>query len=124
MNPTRRSILWSAPVISVAVAAPAFAKSPLPDPIPDCAPVGCKKPGLGKNTKDYYVRTKHRDDVVVLAVLIGGRAAYMSDHGWETRGFKNSRAKRDVVVTYTLASNPGKNLQWSGEVSFPPCKDY
>lgn len=123
MNLNRRNLLWSVPVVSVAAASPAFATS-TQDPTPDCAPVGCKRPGEGQNTKDYYVRTKHRDGVVVLAVLIGGRAAYVSDHGWETRRFKDSRAKRDVVVTYTLASNPGKKLQWSGEVFFPPCKDY
>lgn len=127
-NITRRGVIrgaaWTAPAIVLAASAPAFATSTDPvDPIPELDPVSCRRPGEGKNTKDYYVRTRHRDEVVVLTVLIGGREAVAGNHGWEVLGFKDSRIKRPVVITYTLAGDPATILRWSNEMTFPVCKD-
>lgn len=121
MTITRRAILWTTPVITVVAAAPAYAASP--EPVPDLDPVACRRPGVGKHTKDYFLRTRHRDDVTVLAVLIGGREAEPGPHGWGVREFKDSRIKRDVVVTYVMTASPAEILRWSAEMAFPVCEE-
>jgi hypothetical protein len=117
---TRRTILWTAPVVTLVAAAPAYATSA--NPTPDLDPVACRRPGVGKHTKDYFLRTRHRDDVTILGVLIDGREAEPGPHGWETR-FTDSRIERPVTVAYALTADLGEVLHWTGKVTFPVCKE-
>lgn len=121
----RRNLLkataWSIPAVTLATAAPAYATSTTPA-VPDVSPVACRRPGLGKDTKDYFLRTKHRDGVVVFSVLINGRLAAPTPHGWGVFKQKDSRLKRSVTITYAVAGSH-KTLRWTGEVEFPVCKE-
>lgn len=111
MNTDRRTILraaaWTAPAVTLATAAPAFAVS-CDEPR---APQVCKHPGEGKNTKDLYVRWTDQD---VVAVTIDGKVATLTSHGWEVKGQKDSRNWHTVILffasgetaTYTLAFPP------------------
>ena len=109
----RRTLLWAAPAVTIATAAPAFATSTV---VPLVAPVGCKRPGVGKHTKDYYVQPHPRPGVVVLTVHIDGQEATPTAHGWEAKGFGDSRRHRAVTVTTDHGD-------WTDVLAFDVCKE-
>ena len=112
---TRRTILWSVPAVTVAAAAPAYATST--EPALQCAPVGCKRPGVGGNTKDYFLESiSCSQDLTPLSVLIGTKAAEKGEHGWAIYGQGDSEAKLPVQIVFEGGAT------WSGEVKFNPCK--
>lgn len=117
-NLNRRTIVrgaaWSAPVIAVAAAAPAFAASQR------CRPYAeCKRPGASQeNTKTYVIVTNcGGSDPFVASVTVDGEpTTFLSDGRFETAEFGDSRNFREVVITFTDGTTE------KSTVPFPPCK--
>jgi len=114
-TPTRRTLLrtaaWTAPVIGIAAAAPAFAASTV-----TCTPTGCKYPGDGPHTKDYVVSTNCATGQPITDVRIDGKPATRIDAGhWRLANQTDSEAWLPVKVTTTDGGT------WSGTVQFKPC---
>lgn len=116
-----RAAAWTAPAVTVAVAAPAYAAT---SDVSSCQPSAeCKLPGDGSNTKDYAIRPNCSPGTTVLAVRVRDdkeKAWIVATPGdgtgetWIARGFNDSRKTRLVEITtkaevkvYTVA--------------FPPC---
>jgi hypothetical protein len=120
---TRRTLVrgaaWTAPVIAVAAAAPAFAAS---QPI-TCAPTAeCKQPGEGSNTKDYVVRLNCTSTTPITKVEVFDNkekvwisASPNGDGTWTAPGFNDSRRDRLVRLT----DKYGQEQTYT--VAFPPC---
>lgn len=110
-----KGVAWTMPVIAVAASAPAFAASN------KCSPIAqCKEPGEGQNTKDYAILNNcvGNLDHTVATVTIDGRVATYeaATASWIVRGFKDSRAFRTVVLTFSDGSPTETH-----NVAFPPC---
>lgn len=106
-----KGVAWSVPVVSMAATAPAFAASAL-----GCTPTAYKKPGRGKNRKDYVLRPGCNYDVT--CVWIDGKAATRrADGTWIVSDQPNSRAKLTVIIQ-TPNGRWGPTL-----VAFPPGED-
>ena len=122
MNPTRRTftraLAWTAPVVTLACAAPAYATSHEPD----CRVTAeCKRPGAGSNTKDYAIRTNCGTDesnITLVEVQQGQawvEATKQPDGTYLAVGFKDSRSTRTVRITFA------GGLVQAYTVQFPPC---
>ena len=115
--PTRRTVLraaaWTAPAVSIAVAAPAFATA---SNSIECKPTGCKAPGEGTVTKDYYLSPGCGPLAEILAVTIGGSTATLVGDQWVVYGQPDSEAFLPVTITFSGGQT------WTGSVKFPPCK--
>lgn len=111
--PTRRTIVrgaaWTVPIIATMGVAPAFAAS-----APICRPTGCKGPGDGGNTKDYYL-TPGCDQTVTTVWIDNELATRLEDGRWKVTGKGDSRRDRPVRIVATAGD-------WSGPVAFPPCE--
>lgn len=112
-----RGIAWTAPVVAVVAAAPAYATS-----APVCSPTAeCKQPGEGSNTKDYAIRTNCVSGGDILSVRVYDDKAQVwivatpeADGTWLARGFNDSRRMRLVEIT-----TQGGVVTTS--IGFPPC---
>lgn len=106
---TRRTILWAAPAVMVAVAAPSYAASD-----GTCEPLGCKHPGLVR-AKAYRIAPACNDQAIVAAYIDGTLATQRPGDplGWWVER-DDSRRRLMVSVTYADGSH------WSGAVEFPP----
>ena len=116
---SRRSALktaaWSAPVITLATAAPAFASSPQPPQPPLCKPKGCRVcSGWGKKRiYTYQVRVDCGKDKIT-SVLINGQVA--TKHYSQGYWFITSKIKySSLPVAITVHNNP---TPWTGAVAF------
>lgn len=116
LQPTRRTVLrtaaWTAPAVTIAVAAPAFATSLTPF---TCKPTGCKGPGSGGKTKDYFLTPGCGTSAVVVGVSIDGKTATLVGDQWVLRNQADSQANLSVTIT----SKTGQT--WTGTVKFLPC---
>ena len=106
MSTTRRTILWTTPVVAVAATAPAFAASETA-----CQPSGFKHPGATR----AWAYELHPDCTsgTIESVTIDGEPAEQRNSGWWVE-FDNSRSTRTVVVKFTDGNH------WTGPVFFPP----
>lgn len=113
--PTRRTVLraaaWTAPAVSIAVAAPAYASASTPF---ECKPTGCKAPGAGAGTKDFFVSPGCNESLVA-SVYIDDKLATHEGNQWVLRAQKDSGTWRTVTIT----SQAGE--KWTGPVQFGPC---
>lgn len=122
-----RSSAWTIPAVLLVTAAPAYATSLITTPEPTCVPEGCRRPGEGKNTKDYFVYPGHPDGTEIITVVVDGREATKTNHGWLAAGLPDSRIRRSVIIV--LDTDPASTepldthyYEWTGVVEFPVCK--
>lgn len=129
MNMNRRTVVrgaaWTAPVIAVMAAAPAYAASQ------DCQPEAkCKLQGEGQNTKDYLIATNcantgggiKRVEVYDDKNKSWINATQQDGGDWLAEGFNDSRGHRFVRIT-SEGSNASSGDDYSMQytVRFPPC---
>lgn len=117
---TRRTILWSVPVVTLATAAPAFATSTEPAPAPKCEVKGWRTNHGHKDedpgTHHYHLRAGCGSEKIAQVTIGGVEAQWDPEEACWTARIIRGGVDQPVVVSTEVA------VRFDGMVKFEPGK--